>query len=203
MTAHEVSNVGSGLVHPSPMDLGASQSPEVSAQCGPRSCPSHPSFLPLWQVRMGLLESCNLMDGLGRVYALLYRAGGFLLFLSSKLHFWAPFHSDFIATFFFTRCDVGSLLPRAGLGGSPRVIPSWAAHWPIAPIFPPGFQLLLISLRKLFQRVPVCCASASSVLWLLRSLSRRGFAVCHGAEHTQMSSVKTSGSACMNNIPPL
>lgn len=52
--AHEVSSVGFGLVHPSPMDLEASQSPEVSAQCGPCSCPSHPSLLPPWQVRMGL-----------------------------------------------------------------------------------------------------------------------------------------------------
>lgn len=52
--AHEVSSVGFGLVHPSPMDLEASQSPEVSARCGPHSCPFHPSLLPLWQVRMGL-----------------------------------------------------------------------------------------------------------------------------------------------------
>lgn len=47
-----------------------------------------------------------------------------------------------------------------GLGGNPRVILSWAAHWPIAAAFPLGFQFLLISLRKLFKRVPVSCASA-------------------------------------------
>lgn len=35
--AQEVSKVGFGLVHPSPMDLEGSQSPEVSAQCGPHS----------------------------------------------------------------------------------------------------------------------------------------------------------------------
>lgn len=167
--ARGVSNVAFGLVHPSPVDLEASQSPEVSAQCGPLSCPSHPSFLPLWQglqVRMDLLEPWSLMDGLGWFMLLSVEQDAFSspLFLSSRLHFWAHFHSDFVATFFFPSCDIGSLLPRAGLSDSPRVIPSWAAHRPVVPTCPLGFQFLLISLRKLLKRVPVSCTSALPVV---------------------------------------
>lgn len=120
-------------------------------------------LLPLWQglqVRRGLLDSWTLMDGLGWVYALLCRAGGFLLLLSSRLHFWAPFHSDFVPTFFFLRGDVVSLLPRAESQGYPLLgstlahcsyPPSWLS---VSPDFP----------QELFAGVPVSCASALPVV---------------------------------------
>lgn len=77
--AHEVSSVGFGLVHPSPMDLEASQSPEVSAQLVPFSS------LPFATLAGQDGPPWNLMDGHGQVCCLLCRAGGFPLSLSLPL----------------------------------------------------------------------------------------------------------------------
>lgn len=94
--------------------------------------------------------------------------------------------SGHLFIFSFPRCDVGSLL----LG----VIPSW----PIAPPFLLGFQFLLISLRKRFKRVPVCCASALPVMSRSWSGPSAGEALLFA-----LSSLETSRSASRNDFSPV
>lgn len=157
--AHKVSSVGFGLVHPSPMDLGTSPALRCLHSVGqtralliPPFCHPGRSGWPFWSPGTSWM-------GMAR----------FVLFSVEQEAFSSFFLQGCFSGHLFTVILLqhfslqGEMLAPACLGQG-SVAGLWAAHWPIAPTFPLGFQFLLISFRKLFKCVPVSRASALPVL---------------------------------------